>query len=65
MIAPAGSGRSAVLVRASDEVRGARLRSDGGLVFTLEYVLTRADGRRVRNLAVVRQAFLRARVSYM
>jgi hypothetical protein len=53
-IAPPGSGRVARLVTAQEEAR-----VDGSPVFSLEYVLTRADGRRIRNIAVVSFLFER------
>jgi hypothetical protein len=53
VIAAPGSGRTAELLAAGQETRGAREEHNGGLVYTLEYLLTRADGRIVHNLAVV------------
>jgi len=48
-IAPPGSGRTATLLEAAEEQRGAGQPG----VYSLEYVLERADGRKVRNFAVV------------
>ncbi len=48
VIAPEGSGRRAALLAAGEAVRGPRAAADGGLVYTLEYVLTKADGRQVQ-----------------
>ena len=53
VIAPPGSGSSATLVSSGEEIRGKMQPSDGGVVYTIEYILTRVDGRRVRNLSVV------------
>jgi len=54
-IAPPGSGRVARLVTAQEEAQ-----ADGSPVFSLEYVLARADGRRIRNIAVVSFLFIRS-----
>jgi len=53
VIAAPGSGRTATLVAANEEMRGTRAADDGGRVYTIEYVLMRSDGRKVHNLAVI------------
>lgn len=57
-IAPPGSGRTTELLSAGESLRPAPRKSgvanpEAGLCYDLEYILTRQDGRRVHNLALI------------